>query len=115
MASKPMWLRVLGGEAAKVLRGSDTIGWLTTDGAKALETHAKKRQDEMARVRDALASNSDRIPEFDRAVRFAEAESGRPGESHPRAPSDPGVTVSRHRALLTSSSGVGADHSPVGE
>ena len=27
-------------------------------------------------------------------------ESGRPGESHPRAPSDPGVTVSRHRALL---------------
>jgi hypothetical protein len=74
MASKPMWLRVLGGEAAKVLRGSDTIGWLTTDGAKALETHAKKRQDEMARVRDALASNSARIPEFDRAVRFAEAE-----------------------------------------
>jgi len=31
------------------------------------------------------------------------ALSGRPGESHPQAPSDPGVTVSRHRALLTSS------------
>ena len=30
------------------------------------------------------------------------AESGGPGESHPRAPSDPGVTVSRHRALLIS-------------
>ena len=29
------------------------------------------------------------------------ARSGGPGESHPRAPSDPGVTVSRHRALLT--------------
>ena len=28
--------------------------------------------------------------------------SGRPGESHPRAPADPGVTVPRHRALLTS-------------
>jgi len=27
-------------------------------------------------------------------------ESGGPGESHPRAPTDPGVTVSRHRALL---------------
>ena len=26
--------------------------------------------------------------------------SGGPGESHPRAPTDPGVTVSRHRALL---------------
>ena len=30
------------------------------------------------------------------------AVSGGPGESHPRAPSDPGVTVSRHRALLIS-------------
>jgi hypothetical protein len=29
-------------------------------------------------------------------------ESGGPGESHPRAPTDPGVTVSRHRALLIS-------------
>ena len=27
--------------------------------------------------------------------------SGGPGEFHPRAPTDPGVTVSRHRALLT--------------
>src|SRR4029077_4090312 len=26
--------------------------------------------------------------------------SGGPGESHPRAPTDPGVTVSRHRALV---------------
>ena len=43
------------------------------------------------------------------------SESGGPGGSHPRAPSDPGVTVSRHRALLISSSGVGADHAPVGE
>ncbi len=43
------------------------------------------------------------------------AVSGGPGESHPRAPSDPGVTVSRHRALLTGSSVVGADHAPVGE
>ena len=33
--------------------------------------------------------------------------SGRPGEFHPRAPSDPGVTVSRHRALLTSRQGEG--------
>ena len=31
-----------------------------------------------------------------------ERRSGRPGESHPRAPTDPSVTVSRHRALLTS-------------
>ena len=30
--------------------------------------------------------------------------SGGPGESHPRAPTDPGVTVSRHRAPLTQSS-----------
>jgi hypothetical protein len=29
-----------------------------------------------------------------------EARSGGPGESHPRAPADPGVTLSRHRALL---------------
>jgi hypothetical protein len=29
------------------------------------------------------------------------AWSGGPGDSHPRAPTDPGVTVSRHRALLT--------------
>ena len=35
---------------------------------------------------------------------------GWPGESHPRAPTDPGVTVSRHRALLisTDTSGPGA-------
>jgi transposase len=28
------------------------------------------------------------------------ATSGRPGESHPRAPTDPGVTIARHRALV---------------
>ena len=30
----------------------------------------------------------------------ANHRSGGPGESHPRAPTDPGVTVSRHRALV---------------
>src|SRR3954447_12055643 len=38
---------------------------------------------------------------------------GSPGASQPPAPTDPGVTVSRHRALLI---GLGrADHAPVGE
>jgi hypothetical protein len=32
---------------------------------------------------------------------------GRPGESRPRAPSDPGVTVSHHRALLICASTCG--------
>src|SRR6266704_6020003 len=36
------------------------------------------------------------------------------GESHPQAPADPGVTVSRHRALLTNQS-VRADPGPVSE
>ena len=39
---------------------------------------------------------------YARAVAGEVRWSGRPGESHPRAPTDPGVTVSRHRALLTS-------------
>jgi hypothetical protein len=39
---------------------------------------------------------------------------GSPGASQPPAPSDPGVTVSRHRALLTSRS-VRANPLPVGE
>jgi acyl-coenzyme A synthetase/AMP-(fatty) acid ligase len=39
---------------------------------------------------------------------------GWPGASQPPAPSDPGVTVSRHRALLTGPS-VRADPRPVGE
>src|SRR6266704_2797729 len=40
--------------------------------------------------------------------------SGSLGESHPQAPADPGVTVSRHRALLTNQS-VRADPGPVSE
>ena len=39
---------------------------------------------------------------------------GWPGASQRPAPSDPGVTVSRHRALLTSTS-VRADPPPVGD
>ncbi|WP_346004610.1 Scr1 family TA system antitoxin-like transcriptional regulator, partial [Lentzea aerocolonigenes] len=37
---------------------------------------------------------------FDRLAEVA-LESGSPGEFHPWAPTDPGVTVSRHRALVT--------------
>jgi hypothetical protein len=39
---------------------------------------------------------------------------GSPGASQPPAPTDPGVTLSRHRALLTSVSGR-ADPPPLGE
>ena len=39
---------------------------------------------------------------------------GWPGASQPPAPTDPGVTVSRHRALLTGRSGR-VDPLPVGE
>jgi hypothetical protein len=34
-------------------------------------------------------------------LRVGKPGSGGPGEFHPRAPTDPGVTLSRHRALLT--------------
>ena len=47
-----------------------------------------------------------RVAEQPRAAKPASllrwTESGGPGELRPRAPTDPGVTVSRHRALLTS-------------
>jgi lactate permease len=45
---------------------------------------------------------------------FISTEVGWPGASQPPAPSDPGVTVSRHRALPTSTS-VRADPLPLGE
>jgi len=42
------------------------------------------------------------LPLRDRGPRLLlRRESGGPGEFHPRAPTDPGVTVSRHRAPLT--------------
>ena len=47
-------------------------------------------------ISTALTGGGNQVPELIR--------SGRPGESHPRAPTDPGVTVSRHRALLIQSS-----------
>src|SRR5579871_5912009 len=43
------------------------------------------------------------------------ALSGGLGESHPQAPADPGVTVSRHRALLILSSPWAMDPLPVRE
>ena len=36
--------------------------------------------------------------------RLSQIKSGRPGESHPRAPTDPRMSVSAHGALLTRSS-----------
>ena len=55
-------------------------------------------------------------PERGRAIGCLQGvlSGGWPRASQPPAPSDPGVTVSRHRALLTSRSGRG-DPLPVGE
>jgi len=47
-------------------------------------------------------------------VRGEASRVGWPGASQPPAPTDPGVTLARHRALLTSWS-VRVDPPPVGE
>ena len=76
----------------------------TTDGeldtgppAQISDTHPGARRASPGR-RMQKRGGADHAP----AGRLVLVESGGPGESHPRAPTDPGVTVSRHRALLIS-------------
>src|SRR5204862_6130437 len=60
-----------------------------------------------------LAAAADRLQKSPQTERGANGV-GWPGASQPPAPEDPGVTVSRHRAPLTSRSAP-ADPPPVGE
>lgn len=72
--AKPDWLDHVLSEAARVLRASDTLDWLTTDAAAALTKRADEREQDITAMREALTSHSHRVRQFDRAVRFASAE-----------------------------------------
>src|SRR3954471_12698148 len=63
----------------------------------------------------AMGSSAPSAPDPEsRTAHVLSTEVGWPGASQPPAPSDPGVTVSRHRALLISPSGR-ADLRPMRE
>ena len=69
-----VWLRNVLGETVALLRSSDTVAWLSTEAAERLAARATEREEEIGKIREALRSDSNRIPHFDGAVRFATAE-----------------------------------------
>jgi len=85
--------------------------------APEIETIDPKIDELLAQIIDFWEKKGRESPRTEgagRAVRGAHAKSfglakapGRPGESHPRAPTERNVTVSRHSALLIHPSEVG--------